>query len=105
MALTMIDEASAPEVARSLLIRSLQEGQSQEASRAIMEMVTTIMVYKFTTLSRREIEAMLGITLQETRVYREAKAEGERSLILRQLTASHRRITRKPQSGNYNALC
>lgn len=38
----------------------------------------------------RKVEAMLGITLQETRVYREIKEEGrqegERSLILRQLT-------------------
>ncbi|TVP60811.1 MAG: DUF4351 domain-containing protein [Nodularia sp. (in: Bacteria)] len=29
---------------------------------------------------------MLGITLKETRVYREIKEEGERALILRQLT-------------------
>ena len=29
---------------------------------------------------------MLGIDLQETRVYQEVKAEGERSLILRLLT-------------------
>ena len=42
-------------------------------------------------LSRQEIEAMLGLNLQETRFYQEAKAEGEqigeqreRSLILRQ---------------------
>ena len=34
------------------------------------------MVYKFTDLSRREVEAMLGLRLEETRVYREAKEEG-----------------------------
>ncbi len=49
-------------------------------------MITTIMVYKFTSLSRQEVEAMLGITLQQTRVYQEAKEEGrqegEQSLIL-----------------------
>ncbi|BAB74047.1 hypothetical protein ACN23B_11790 [Anabaena sp. FACHB-709] len=38
--------------------------------------MTTIMVYKFATLSREEIEAMLGLKLEETRVYREAKQEG-----------------------------
>ncbi|MCC5615604.1 Rpn family recombination-promoting nuclease/putative transposase [Nostoc sp. CHAB 5836] len=32
--------------------------------------------YKFVNLSREEIEAMFEITLQETRVYREAKQEG-----------------------------
>lgn len=41
---------------------------------------------------------MLGITLQQTRVYQEAKAEGreegERSLILRQLT---RRVGEVPE--------
>jgi predicted transposase YdaD len=40
-------------------------------------MVTTIMVYKFTQLTRTEVDAMLGVTLQETRVYQEAKAEGK----------------------------
>jgi predicted transposase YdaD len=39
-------------------------------------MITTIMVYKFEKLSPREVESMLGITLQETRVYREIKEEG-----------------------------
>jgi predicted transposase YdaD len=41
-----------------------------------MEMVATIMVYKFTQLTRAEVDAMLGVTLQETRVYQDAKAEG-----------------------------
>ncbi len=41
-----------------------------------MEMITTIMVYKFTALSRQEIEAMLELNLKKTRVYQEAKAEG-----------------------------
>jgi predicted transposase YdaD len=40
-------------------------------------MVTTIMVYKFTQLTRAEVDAMLGVTLQETRVYQDAKAEGQ----------------------------
>ncbi len=52
------------------------------------------MVYKFEQLSRKEVESMLGITLQETRVYREIKEEGERSLILRLLT---RRVGELPQ--------
>lgn len=76
MVLTTIQENQAPEVARNLLARSQQE-RSPETGRAMMEMITTIMVYKFANLSRREIEAMLGLNLQETRVYQEAKAEGE----------------------------
>lgn len=60
------------------------------------------MVYKFEQLSQREVESMLGITLKETRVYREIKEEGRVegreaegwSLILRQL---QRRFGELPQ--------
>jgi predicted transposase YdaD len=76
MVLTTIDEAQAPEEARYLLARSQQAEQSATGSRAIIEMITTIMVYKFEQMSRVEVEAMLNLTLQETRVYQEAKAEG-----------------------------
>ncbi|MHC5730421.1 MAG: DUF4351 domain-containing protein, partial [Nostoc sp.] len=49
---------------------------SETASRVIIEMITTIMVYRFEQLSQRDVEKMLGITLQQTRVYREIKEEG-----------------------------
>ena len=44
-----------------------------------MEMIATILVYKFTTLSRDEVNAMLNYTIDEfkqTRFYQEVKAEG-----------------------------
>ncbi len=75
MVLTTIDEEQVPEEARYLLARS-QQVTSQPSSRAIIELVTTIMVYKFEQLSQREVEQMLGITLKETRVYQEIKEEG-----------------------------
>jgi predicted transposase/invertase (TIGR01784 family) len=97
MVLTTVEEEQAPEEARYLLTRSQQE-TSQSSSRAIMEMIITIMVYKFEQLSQREVEQMLGITLKETRVYQEIKEEGReeeaRSLIFRQLT---RRVEELPQ--------
>jgi predicted transposase/invertase (TIGR01784 family) len=46
-------------------------------NRAIIDLVSTIIVYKFGNLSREEVDAMLGIELQQTRVYQDAKAEGE----------------------------
>lgn len=46
-------------------------------------MVCTIAVYKFSKLSRDEVEAMLGLRLEETRVYQEASAEGEERGILK----------------------
>ncbi|MEB3338745.1 MAG: DUF4351 domain-containing protein, partial [Leptolyngbyaceae bacterium] len=90
MVLTTVTPAKAPAVAKTLIARAEQTPDS----RGTIEMITTIMAYKFTHLSRQEIEQMLGVSLQETRVYQEAKAEGrqegrqegERSLLLRQLT-------------------
>ena len=43
--------------------------------RDIIEMITKIVVYKFNSLSRDEVNVMLGIELQQTRVYQEAKAD------------------------------
>ena len=97
MVLTTLDAELAPQEARYLVERSSIE-QPEPASRAIIELVITIMVYKFEQLSPKEVESMLGITLQETRVYREIKEEGreegERALILRLLT---RRVGELPQ--------
>jgi predicted transposase YdaD len=87
MVLTITDQNQAPDEARYLLKRNITE---QSSSQAIIELVTTIMVYKFEQFSQRDIEIMLGITLQETRVYREIKAEGREeeavNLVIRQLT-------------------
>ncbi len=93
MVLTTVEEEQAPQEARYLLERSRQE-QPQPSSSVIMELVTTIMVYRFEQLSRTEVESMLGITLKETRVYREIKEEGREegrreeaaNLIIRLLT-------------------
>ncbi|MHC5861984.1 Rpn family recombination-promoting nuclease/putative transposase [Nostoc sp.] len=93
MLLTTVKEEQIADEARYLLFRN-QEESVAPSNLAIIELVTTIMVYKFEHLSRMEVEEMLGITLRETRVYREIKEEGreegreegEKSLILRQLT-------------------
>lgn len=77
MRLTIETSKKAPEAARYLLARSNNEIRDPQANRAIMEMLTTIMVYKFSKLSRSEVEEMLGTSLEKTRVYQEAKAEGE----------------------------
>ncbi len=77
MRLTIEPPKKAPDTARYLLARSNNEVRDPQTNRGIMEMVTTIMVYKFNKLSRSEVEEMLGTSLQKTRVYQEAKAEGE----------------------------
>ncbi len=75
MVLTTLSEEQAAEEVKYLLTRARQE-LPQTSSRTIMEIITTIMVYKFEQLSRTEVEQMLDITLQQTRVYQEAKEEG-----------------------------
>ncbi|MDZ4872557.1 MAG: hypothetical protein CLLPBCKN_001945 [Chroococcidiopsis cubana SAG 39.79] len=107
MVLTTLEESRTTEEARYLLARSQQE-TSQLANRAIIDLLTTIMVYKFDSKSQREVEEMLGITLKETRVYREIKEEGreegEKSLVLRQLS---RRVGELPQEARsrIESLC
>ncbi|NDJ18571.1 Rpn family recombination-promoting nuclease/putative transposase [Myxacorys almedinensis] len=94
MVLTTLTQNQAPSEARYLLAQSQQEGWESEESSFIMNMVITIMSYKFGSLSREEVEAMLDITFQETRVYRElreevtegARTEEAMKLVLRQLT-------------------
>ncbi|BAY78989.1 hypothetical protein NIES25_54690 (plasmid) [Nostoc linckia NIES-25] len=65
--------------------RFLLEQARQQSEQAIIDLVTTIILYKFSNLSREEIEAMLGLNLEEPRAIREAKEEGERKIVLRQL--------------------
>jgi predicted transposase/invertase (TIGR01784 family) len=89
--LTIADEEEAPELARSLLARTEQEAVSKLERANLIDIVTSIMVYKFASLSRLEIRAMLGLDLiQEPRAIREAKDEGREeqtiTLITRQLT-------------------
>jgi predicted transposase/invertase (TIGR01784 family) len=44
----------------------------------IIEFIETVVIYKFPTLSREEVEAMLGLdAIRNTRVYQEAKQEGK----------------------------
>jgi predicted transposase/invertase (TIGR01784 family) len=86
MVLTTLEGDEAISEARGFIDRS-------EGSRDIIDAVSTIMVYKFSNLSRDEVDAMLGIELEQTRVYREAEQQGSvrgrqeeaQSLILRQL--------------------
>ncbi|MEP0920089.1 Rpn family recombination-promoting nuclease/putative transposase [Leptolyngbya sp. DQ-M1] len=99
LVLTILKEDEAPEVARGLIARAEMEDFTATERRDIIDIVTSILVYKFTNLSRSEIRAMLGLDLtKEPRAIREAKEEGREegreevrgqeaiALITRQLT-------------------
>ena len=99
MMLTTLEGDEAKAEARRLI------GQAQ-GSRDIINLVSTSVLYKFNTLSRDEVDLMLGIELQQTRVYQEASAEGEvrgrtnegRSLVLKLLTRKLGNISREIQA-------
>ncbi|BBD59273.1 hypothetical protein NIES2109_20560 [Nostoc sp. HK-01] len=76
MQLTTASSETMAEQAKQLIQRVKLEEIGTLPQNEIIEIITTIAVYKFSSLSREEVEAMLGITLEETRVYQEAKAEG-----------------------------
>ena len=75
MVLTTLEGNRAISEAKGMLERSSRS----DNWNAIIDMISTIMVYKFTELSREEVDAMLGFKtdeLKQTRVYREAREEG-----------------------------
>jgi predicted transposase/invertase (TIGR01784 family) len=86
MVLTTLEGDRATAEARGLIDRA-------QGNRSIIDLVSTIIVYKFSNLSRDEVDVMLGIDLEQTRVYREAEEKGNvkgrqeeaQGLILRQL--------------------
>jgi predicted transposase/invertase (TIGR01784 family) len=90
MVLTTLEGDAAVARAR----QTIEQSRLLPDGRAILELVSTIMVYKFGNLTRDEVNAMLGIELEQTRVYQDAKAEGKaegkaeegRALVLKQLT-------------------
>jgi predicted transposase/invertase (TIGR01784 family) len=78
MVLTTLEGERAKAEARTLIAQA-------QGNRDIINLVSTIVLYKFDNLSRDEVDLMLGIELQQTRVYQDARTDEGRSLVLRQL--------------------
>jgi predicted transposase YdaD len=72
MVLTVLPKKKVAENAKAMLSRS----ETTQDKSAILDLVSTIMINRFTTLSRDEVNKMLGIQLKEAKVYQEAKTEG-----------------------------
>jgi predicted transposase YdaD len=90
MQLIIADTMDAISKAKELLSKTEPLSKTDAKFSAIMELIETIVVYKFPLLSREEIERMLGLSeLRQTKVYQEALEEGEQTgearLILRLL--------------------
>lgn len=78
--LMITPEQQMVERSRQLLERVQQEDIGTLSRKEIIEVIKTIAVYKFANLSREEVEAMLGLTLEETRIYQDAKSKGREEM-------------------------
>lgn len=71
-------ELSAVTKARELIKLARKEITSKITQKEFIELIETIIVYKFPQKSREEIEKMFGFSeLKQTKVYQEAKQEGK----------------------------
>lgn len=89
--LTVTRTEDVKEIAQNIIKQVKQYPPPTE--QAIISLTITIIAYKFTQLSRQEVEEMLGFTtseLEKSRFYQEVKEEelqeGERLLIVRHLS-------------------
>lgn len=77
--LVIESEKVAAAKAKELIAKAKQQLVDAQTQQQIIEFIETIVIYKFPSLSRQEVEAMLGLDLiRNTRVYQEAFTEGER---------------------------
>jgi predicted transposase YdaD len=91
MVLTILEGDDAKVEARRLV-------RQAQGSSDIINLLSTIIVYKFSNLSRDEVDAVLGIELEQTRVYQEAQIDGEQRLVLKQLARKFGVITPESRS-------
>ena len=81
--LVIEEEDTAISTARELINRIQQSVNLQLPRKQLLELIETILVYKFPLRSRKEIEAMFSLSeLKQTRVYQEAREEGEQKAKL-----------------------
>ena len=81
MVLTTLDDEEAKQAALQLVERS----QGNPDEHAIMDLISTILIYKFTDLTRDEVNAMLASSIQESRAYWEIKAEGKAEVLIKMM--------------------
>jgi predicted transposase/invertase (TIGR01784 family) len=84
-------ENQSQELVKNLMARTKTEINNDSERQGIIELLESVLMSKFSQLSRQEIEAMFLLSdIKQTRVYQEAKEEGEqegkKNLLLRILS-------------------
>jgi predicted transposase/invertase (TIGR01784 family) len=80
--LPTVPPKKAPAEARDILTRAREQPQQYEA---ILDLVTRVMSYMFIDQSPQEIDQMLDIQFEETRVYKDTRAQVTLNMVIRQL--------------------
>jgi predicted transposase/invertase (TIGR01784 family) len=79
-------EKEASQKAQNLLREVTEEVEENQLRSDIMDLIESIMVYKFPQMSRKEIAGMLGVDdLKQTRFYQEVKQEEKLEALSRML--------------------
>ncbi|QYX30575.1 DUF2887 domain-containing protein [Sphaerospermopsis torques-reginae] len=87
-------ENQAPELVKNLMQRTKTEISNDSEREGIIELLETVLLSKFSQLTRQEIEAMFLVNdIKQTRVYQEAKQEEATNLLLRQLSKRFGKLT------------
>lgn len=73
--LPIVSDAEMIEQAQQLIERVEQDAIPSFDKEEIIEVITTIAVYKFSNLTREEVEAMLGRSIEETRIYQDLERQ------------------------------
>jgi predicted transposase/invertase (TIGR01784 family) len=82
MKLIVENQDTAIVTAKELINRTQQEINPELNQRQLLELIETILVYKFPQMSLQEISEMFGLSdLKQTRVYQEGKQEGKQEGI------------------------
>jgi predicted transposase/invertase (TIGR01784 family) len=89
--LILAQDVQTPVLVQQLLQRAKTEIADPLVTRDIIDLLETVLVSKFAQLSREEIQAMFLLSdIKQTRVYQEARQEGEQAgevrLVLRLLS-------------------
>jgi len=75
-------KSQAPELVSGLMQRTRTEIVDATIKRDIVELLETVLLSKFSNLTRQEIEAMFLLSdIKQTRVYQEARQEGRQEGI------------------------
>ncbi len=80
--LVIENEDRAIQKAKELITRTSQEIDLVQKQQQLLQIIETILVYKFPSMDIQEIQEMFGLSdLKQTRVYQQAFAEGEQKGI------------------------